>query len=273
LQTDAAINPGNSGGPLVNLRGEVIGINTAISSRGGGNDGIGFAVPSNLAAWVSEQLLEHGEVKRAYLGVGIQPVTQDLASQLGVKPRGGVAVTDVFDDTPAASMGLEPGDVIVEFDGVEVQTPQALQLAVERTPIDQVVPVKVIRDGKTIEMKYRGTEATKDFASKPSAKESTEPTTMGELGLGIDDLDSDVADSLGVDAEHGVVVTSVAAGSRSDEAGLKPGMVIVEVDREPVHNVKEFEAAIKATKKNSDNGKLLLVRTEQGSRFLVLKKD
>jgi serine protease Do len=230
-------------------------------------------VPSNLAAWVSEQLLEHGEVKRAYLGVGIQPVTQDLASQLGVEPRGGVAVTDVFDGTPAASMGLQSGDVIVEFDGVEVQTPQALQLAVERTPIDQLVPVKVIRDGKTIEMEYRGTEASKDFASKPAKKRSTEPTTLGNLGLGIDELDSDVADSLGVEAEHGVVVTSVAAGSPSDEAGLKPGMVIVEVDRKAVHNIEEFASAMKMTNDDADNGKLLLVRTERGSRFLVLKQN
>jgi len=273
LQTDAAINPGNSGGPLVNLQGEVIGINTAISSRGGGNDGIGFAVPSNLASWVSEQLLENGEVKRAYLGVGIQPVSQELASKLGVKPRGGVAVTEVFTDTPANKMGLKAGDVIVEFDGVKVPTPQALQLAVERTPIDQQVPVKVLRDGKMIEMKYRGTEATKKFASKSDRKPSTEPTTLNELGLGIDELDSDVAESLDVEAEHGVVVTSVSAGSVSDEAGLKPGMVIVEVDRQPVHGVKEFEAAIKATKKDSDKSKLLLVRTESGSRFLVLKMN
>lgn len=274
LQTDAAINPGNSGGPLVNLQGEVIGINTAISSRGGGNDGIGFAVPSNLARWVSDQLVENGQVKRAYLGVGIQPVTQELASELGVKPRGGVAVTEVFDDTPAEEMGLKPGDVIVAFDGVEVQTPQALQLAVERSPIDGLVPVKVVRDGKTLELKYRGTEAAKDFGTKMrSKKPSAAPEQLEGLGLGVDDLDSDVAESLGLDAEHGVVVTSVASGSASEKAGLKPGMVILEVDRQAVDSVEQFRAAMEAEKKDGDSNKLLLVKTERGSRFLVLKTE
>ncbi len=115
LQTDAAINPGNSGGPLVNMRGEVVGINTAIHSRSGGSDGIGFAIPSNLARWVGDQLVSTGTVKRAYLGVGIQPVTQDLAKQLSVKPRGGVVVTEVFPNTPAAEAGMKSGDVIVKF--------------------------------------------------------------------------------------------------------------------------------------------------------------
>ena len=126
LQTDAAINPGNSGGPLVNLRGEVVGINTAIHSRSGGNNGIGFAVPSNLARWVSDQLVNTGTVKRAYLGVGIQPVSGDLADALAVQPRGGVAVTDVFPDTPAAEAGLKSGDVIVRFGWQARQLPASL---------------------------------------------------------------------------------------------------------------------------------------------------
>ncbi|MCA9223426.1 MAG: trypsin-like peptidase domain-containing protein, partial [Planctomycetales bacterium] len=128
LQTDAAINPGNSGGPLVNLDGEVIGINTAISSRTGGNDGIGFAVPINLAKWVGDQLVHGGAVHRAYLGVGIQPVTATLAEQFKVKPREGVAVTEVFPSTPAAIAGLQSGDVIVEYAGVAVSSPNELQL-------------------------------------------------------------------------------------------------------------------------------------------------
>ncbi len=123
LQTDAAINPGNSGGPLVNLDGEVVGINTAISSRSGGNDGVGFAIPINLAKWVGDQLVQGGTVHRAYLGVGIQPVTATLAEQFKVKPREGVAVTDVFPNTPAAKAGLQSGDVIVEYAGVAVSNP------------------------------------------------------------------------------------------------------------------------------------------------------
>ncbi len=133
LQTDAAINPGNSGGPLTNLRGEVIGINTAISSRDGGSNGIGFAVPSNLAHWVSDQLLASGKVHRSYLGVGIQPVSQELAAQLGVQPRSGVAITNVLPNTPAAKSTLQVGDVIVALGGVSISTPQQLQIEVERT--------------------------------------------------------------------------------------------------------------------------------------------
>ncbi|MCC6512097.1 MAG: trypsin-like peptidase domain-containing protein, partial [Pirellulaceae bacterium] len=132
LQTDAAINPGNSGGPLVNLDGQIIGINTAISSRGGGNDGVGFAVPINLARWVGDQLVKNGEVRRAYLGVGIQPVNATLAKQFNVKPREGVVVTDVYPDTPADKAGLKSGDVIRTFAGVKVDSPRELQLLVER---------------------------------------------------------------------------------------------------------------------------------------------
>jgi serine protease Do len=270
LQTDAAINPGNSGGPLVNLKGEVIGINTAISSRGGGNDGIGFAVPSNLARWVSDQLLENGEVKRAYLGVGIQPIDQELGSELGVKPRGGVLVSDVFDDTPAAEMGLRRGDVILEFGGKPVGTPRALQLAVEQSPIDGDVLVKVMRDGETIKMTYRGTEAPDEFATKSKPKQPSAPSQFEDFGLGVDELDSDVAESLGIDAEQGVVVTSVDEGGPSAEAGLAPGMVIVEVDRRPVSSVKEFEQAMRGGQ-DADKSRLLLVRTDKGSRFVVVQ--
>ena len=124
LQTDAAINPGNSGGPLVNLDGEVIGINTAISSSSGGNDGVGFAVPVNLASWVADQLARDGHVQRAYLGVGIQPVTAELAEKFNVKPREGVVVTEVFPNTPAAKAGLKSGDVIIGFAGRKGDQPQ-----------------------------------------------------------------------------------------------------------------------------------------------------
>ncbi|MCC9603051.1 Do family serine endopeptidase [Stieleria sp. JC731] len=275
LQTDAAINPGNSGGPLVNLKGEVIGINTAISSRGGGNDGIGFAVPSNLARWVSDQLVENGSVKRAYLGVGIQPVTQDLAGELGVQPRGGVLITDVYDDTPAAEMGLQAGDVIVQFDGKDVRTPQALQLAVERSPVGEKVPVKVVRDGNRIDLAYKGTEAKKGFFQKrqqSSETQSEQSPTVKIDGVGVEvaSLDSAIAKSLNIKSESGVVVTAVNEGSAAEDAGLQPGMVITEVDRQPVNSVKEFESAITG---DSDEKTLLLVKTERGSRFVVVKRN
>ena len=186
LQTDAAINPGNSGGPLVNLHGKVVGINTAIHSRSGGSDGIGFAIPSNLARWVADQLIDTGTVKRAYLGVGIQPVTQDLAKRLAVEPRGGVVVTDVFADTPAKKAGLQSGDVIVRFGGRPVGTPQALQLAVERSPIGEQLPIQVVRDGKTMELTYVAAEPSGKFAAKMDGKQpQSSSKRMEDLGVEI----------------------------------------------------------------------------------------
>jgi serine protease Do len=166
LQTDAAINPGNSGGPLVNLDGEIIGINTAISSRGGGNDGVGFAVPSNLAKWVGDQLAKNGEVHRAYLGVGIQPVTAQLAKQFDVKPREGVVVTDVYPNTPAAKAGLHSGDVIRSFAGVKVDSPRELQLLVERAELGRPHPVELVRDGKSMTVNFVPEEQPESFDAR-----------------------------------------------------------------------------------------------------------
>ena len=148
IQTDAAINPGNSGGPLVNLDGEVIGINTAISTNSGGYQGVGFAIPIDLAKWVGGQLEKNGTVHRAYLGVMIQPVTQDVAEQFKLKVHHGVLVREVRDNTPAAKAGVQPGDVILQFAGKPVNTPRELQNIVEESPIGSTKPVALLRDGK-----------------------------------------------------------------------------------------------------------------------------
>ncbi len=270
LQTDAAINPGNSGGPLVNLRGEVIGINTAISSRSGGNEGIGFAVPSNLASWVSNQLVSGGTVRRAYLGVGIQPVTQELARQLSVAPRSGVAVTDVFPTTPAAKSGLETGDVIVKFDGHSVRDPQQLQLAVERSEFGKTLTIEIVRQGKSMELSYSPEEQPTDFGVRGSVKAEPRSTKrMDKFGLEVAPLDADVAQQLGMTEASGVVITSVRSNSLAANAGLSNGMVIVQVNRQPVETVDEFVSAMENSE--GGNGALLLVRTESGSRFVVLK--
>lgn len=270
LQTDAAINPGNSGGPLVNLRGEVVGINTAIHSRSGGNNGIGFAVPSNLARWVSDQLIDDGSVQRAYLGVGIQPVTADLAAAMSVKPRGGVVVTDVYPDTPAAKAGLRSGDVIVRFHGKTIDTPQALQLAVERSPIGKDLMIDVMRNGKTLELTYEPTVQPTDFTAARGRGVSPEAQPASDLGIEIATLNADVAKRLGVPDSEGVVITSVREGTPADTAGLKSGMVIAEVERQKVADASEFAAAMKQARED-DDGILLLVRTENGSRFVVVK--
>ncbi|MDA8744502.1 Do family serine endopeptidase [Rubripirellula amarantea] len=273
LQTDAAINPGNSGGPLVNLKGEVIGINTAIHSRSGGNEGIGFAVPSNMARWVASQLIDNGKVQRAYLGVGIQPATYELAKQMNVKPNSGVVVTDVFPDTPAAEVGLESGDVIVKFDGQPVRKPLELQLLVERCEVGKKFPVEIVRNGKTIELSYTATSRPDEFGSlqaSSSASQSDSPSvTVSDWGVEVADVNSSIANQLGVQEDSGVVVTSVMDGSAAAEAGLEPGIVIKQVDRQAVDSVAELKQKLA----EADDDVLLLVRTKNGSQFIVMTKS
>src|SRR5690606_23722896 len=211
-------NPGNSGGPLCNLRGEVIGINTAISSRSGGNEGIGFAIPSNLAQWVSDQLVSEGTVRRAYLGVGIQPVTQDLAKQLGVAPRSGVAVTDVYPATPAAKSGLEAGDVIVKFDGQPVTNPQQLQLSVERSEFGKSLRIDIVRDGQPKQLGCQPAERANDFGARVSTKsEDRSSQRLEDFGIEVAPLDAEVSQRLGVSGVSGVVITAVEEDSAAAE--------------------------------------------------------
>jgi len=271
LQTDAAINPGNSGGPLVNLDGEVIGINTAISSRSGGNVGIGFAVPINLARWVADQLSDGGVVHRAFLGVGIQPVTANLAKQFNVKPREGVLVTDVFDDTPAAQAGLKSGDVIVTYDGMSVSTPQELQVAVERSEIGKPHPLTIVRNGKRQELELVPREQPSDYglaARNPQTAPERESVRDEHLGMQFSELTADIAQRLGVDGAEGVVITNVDRDSPADRAGLEVGMVVAEVDRQPVKDVAQMKSLLE---KADDDGVLMLVRSSAGSRFVLLK--
>lgn len=265
LQTDAAINPGNSGGPLVNLRGEVVGINTAISSSTGGNQGIGFAIPINLAEWVSNQLLTKGSVSRAFLGVGIQKVDHDLASTFGLDSGRGVVVTEVRKDSPAMKAGLEIGDVILTFDNRDVSSPRALQMMVERCDPSLQYPVEVLRNGKTVTL-----EASCGAMPETRNVSHTGKTDNGNsLGLEVAELTNDIAKQLGIKGEVGVVITSVAPNSRAAEAGLSSGMVITQVDRKSIGTVAELREALDSIEENQSV--LLLVRSEGGSRFVVVK--
>ncbi|MEX2176250.1 MAG: Do family serine endopeptidase [Pirellulaceae bacterium] len=277
LQTDAAINPGNSGGPLVNLLGEVIGVNTAISSSSGGFQGIGFAVPVNVARWVSTQLLKDGKVHRAYLGVGIQPVDQDLATQLGMSRPTGALITDVQPDSPAAVAGIKPLDVIVEFGTAEIDNHRQLQAVVGRSPIGKAVPVVVLRNGKEVELAVTVREQPEHYgvpaAEEPPEREGSavQPSEFNKLGLEVSPLTGDVAQQLGLTAGQGVVITAVEAGSAAQRAGLAPSMAIVQIGRKNVKSVEEFTAAVEAA--SLEKGVLLLVRAAEGSRFVVLKAE
>jgi serine protease Do len=267
IQTDAAINPGNSGGPLVNLDGEVIGINTAISSNSGGSEGVGFAIPINLAKWVANQLTAGETVHRARLGVMIQPLTHELAQQFGLTAREGVLVAGVSDDSPAAKAGFRPGDVIVEFAGKKVASPQELQEIVEESAIGRQQTAIVLRDGKRMEVKVSPTEATGDAVA---AEGSHSPSAaLEKLGMELQDLTPGLAAKLKIHAEHGVVVTDVQPGSAAEKAGLTGGMVIVEANRKAVKSAADLAKVL--DDKSLAKGVLLLIRGEQGSRFVVLQ--
>ncbi len=274
LQTDAAINPGNSGGPLVNLDGEVVGINTAISTESGGNEGVGFAVPVNIARWVADQLIHHGSVRRAYLGVLIQPVTQPLAEQFGLKNRHGAIVAEILPDGPASKAGVHTGDVILEFAGHEVKSPGELQGLVEEAPIGQRESLVVLRDGKRVTLDFATAEMPANVSVAHSSSHGHgggESSRFEKLGLQVETLTSELAERLGVKAASGVVVTDVAQGSLADMAGLSNGMVITEVNRKPVKSVDEFRKAV--NERTIAKGLLLLVQTSDGSRYVVLRAE
>jgi len=278
LQTDAAINPGNSGGPLLDLNGEVVGINTAISTRSGGYDGIGFAVPINLAKWVADQLIEKGNVSRAYLGVAIQPVDSELSKQFHVAVGKGAIVTQVMPDSPAAAAKVEAGDLVVKFDGKEIHGPRDLQGVVERLKAGQTYAMHVMRDGKELNLKVTAREMPKDFSLASStvvedkaAPEGQSVEKFADLGIEIEATKADVLQKLGFKADTaGVVVTSVKEESPAAQAGIREGMVIEKVGSKRVSSPAEFKEAVHAT--SLDKGVLLLVRTPRGSQFVVVRK-
>jgi len=263
IQTDAAINPGNSGGPLVNLKGEVVGINSAIFSRSGGNIGIGFAIPINLAKELLPQLQEKGKVTRGWLGVYIQRVTPEIAESLKLDSAHGALVADVMNDTPAAEAGVEVGDVIVEFDGHPVKESTDLPLIVARTPIGKSADVKLIRNGKAQTVSVKIGEQKEEEVQVAGGG-------GGELGLAVQNLTPDIAESLGIDPKtKGVVVAGIEPGSAADEAGLQRGDVILEVNRQSVENESAYKRALKKTEKGKTV--LLLVRRGENTIFMALK--
>lgn len=262
IQTDASINPGNSGGPLLNLHGEVVGINTAIFSRTGGNIGIGFAIPINLVKELLPQLRGKGKVTRGYLGVLIQKVTPEIAESLGMdKPRGAL-VANISKDGPAEKAGVKVGDVIIEFDGKEIKDSGDLPIIVARTAVERKVRMKVLRDKKEQQLSVTVGEL-KDEEIVASAPEK------GELGMTVQRLTPQIAESLGLERAEGVVVSAVDPGSAADEAGIRRGDVIVEIDRKPIRSIDEYKQAVAGIKKGK--GVLLLVRRGESTLFLALK--
>ncbi len=244
IQTDASINFGNSGGPLCNLRGEVIGINTAINPSG---QGIGFAIPVNLARKIAEQLIDKGEVVRGYLGILPQRLTDDLAEGLGIEGQDGILVGSVERDTPADEAGLEEGDVIVEFGGVEVTDVDEFRMLVADFPVGSEVDMEILRNGKK-----KTLSAT--LARRPDEVAAEESVEQGEedwLGCEVHRITDEIARELGVQENEGVIIVGVRTGSPADDAGLARGDVIVSVGDREVSTVREFNNALSETYKES----------------------
>jgi serine protease Do len=253
IQTDAAINPGNSGGALVNLKGELIGIPSAIFSQSGGNMGIGFAVPSNMARSVVTSLLKHGKVVRGWIGVSIQEVTQDLAKEFGTTDTKGALIADVMDDSPAAKAKLERGDIITAYNGILIRDPAQLRMLVAETPPDKNVTVSILREKKPHEVTVTIAELPRDVAK------TSRPGTPGGkgahalTGIAVENAQSD---ELGRLKGGGVIVTEVEVDSPAERAGVRTGDIIREINRKPVKDVRDFE---RLTKQLSPNAPVLLL--------------
>jgi serine protease Do len=247
IQTDASINPGNSGGPLINARGEVIGINTAIFSRSGGSVGIGFAVPSSLAKTVITQLADHGTVERGWLGVSIQPLTKELASSFKRGDTTGGLVSEVIAGSPADKAGVKTGDVIVQFNGRKIAKATDLPGLVADVPVGRDVPLVVMRDG--VEQHLNAHIAKLTDESQP--KVAAESDGKGKLGLSVQPVTPPVARELGLKVKEGVLVRDVVEGGRAAEAGIRAGDVIVEVDRRPVRTIEDFKARLEQQAKDA----------------------
>jgi serine protease Do len=269
LQTDAAINPGNSGGALVDADGRLIGINTAILSHSGGNQGIGFAIPVNLARDEMQSLIKDGHVTRGYMGVMIQDLTPALAKEFKLKDSTGALIGDVTPKGPADKAGLKSGDLLVEFNGKKVTDSRHLKLEVARTQPGETVPVKILRDGtsKTLEVTVKTLPGTESLAKNDKASDDT-----GTLnGVGVTDLDEQARQQLKApETINGAVVTEVKPDSAAAEAGLKPGDIIQEINRKPV---KSAEEAVRLTENPSDKTTLLRVWREGGSHFMVVDES
>jgi serine protease Do len=270
IQTDAAINPGNSGGPLVNLLGEVVGINSAIYSRSGGYMGIGFAIPIKMAKTVLSSLISDGKVVRGWLGVAIQNLDEDMAESFGYKSKNGALIGDVTKAGPADKAGLMQGDIITKFDGIDVQNVTELRNQVASTKPGQEVPIEVVREGQTVKMTVKVQEL------EPKDESNIAPVAASfDLGVSLRELTPEIQRELGLEQKEGLAVTEILPGSLADRAGLQIRDIIISVNGKKLSSVKEFERYI--NDQNLKKGVRLVVLTSSGKgavqRFVLIRSD
>lgn len=277
IQTDASINRGNSGGPLFNLEGDVIGINSAIYSPSGGSVGIGFAIPSGIAQSVVDQLKEYGRTRRGWLGVHIQTVTEDIADSVGLDDATGAMVAGVSDESPAKEAGIKQGDVILTFDGKEVESMRRLPRIVAETKIGKDVDVVIWRDGEkqTVQVELGELEEEVVAASAPASDEEPAPevaeASIPELGIKVANVDESLRQRYNLaEGSEGVIVTEVSGESYAAEKGVRPGDIIIEASHSSVENVEDVTNAVKAALDDDKRTILMLIETSAGPRYFGL---
>jgi serine protease Do len=261
IQTDASINPGNSGGPLINMNGEVVGINTAIIPNG---QGIGFAIPVNMAKEIAPQLQKNGHVIRGWLGVSVQEVTPELAKSFGLKENKGALVAEVFKGTPAEKAGIEQGDIILGFNGKDVSDSKELPRMLASTPIGEKATIKLLRNGSISERTVKVGEMEEERI------ELAEDTTHKSLGLTVQEITPEIAQELGLEKDGGVVVSGVETGSPAYDAGIQPGDVIKSINQKPVTDVADFVKKAKSAR--GQENILLLVQRGKNNLYAALSQ-
>lgn len=264
IQTDAAINPGNSGGPLFNLQGQVVGVNTAIVA---GGQGIGFAIPTNLARSVITQLKGRGKVVRGWLGVLVQQITPDIAEGLGLSEPKGALVSDVTPGSPADVVGIKRQDIITEFNGQKINDMQELPRLVAATPPGTEVTLKFLRNGKGQIAKLKLGELPEEVAKSGGVGQQIEHN----LGLVVQEINPQMQRHLGIQDSQGVIITKVESGSIAEEAGLRPGDIILEINKKQVKNLDDYRKAIDSVK--SGQTALLLVKRDKNTLYIALKVE
>lgn len=273
IQTDAPINRGNSGGALINISGELVGINTVIVGASGlsaGNVGVGFAISINLAKEIMRQLIEKGEVVRAWLGVTIQPISHELAQKFGLESTEGALVTEVVEDSPAEKAGIKPKDVIVEFDGIEIKNPNHLKNTVSTSEVGKEVEVTVIRDGEEKTLEVELAELTEEVLAKAQGRGSEKSYTSSDFGFSVQNLTEELAEKFGYEGKKGVIISEIKPGSPADDAGLQVGYLIQEVENSSVENVEEFRESMGEVESDKV---LLRIRTPRGRTvYFVVNK-
>ncbi|MFY9986325.1 MAG: Do family serine endopeptidase [Chthoniobacterales bacterium] len=273
IQTDAAINPGNSGGPLIDTDGRLVGMNTAILSRSGGNQGIGFAVPSDLCRWVADSLIKNGKVERGMLGVVIQNLSPELAKAMNSHRTSGALVSEVTPGTPADKAGIKSGDVVTQFDNKPVDDENSLKLMVAETAPGKSVPIQVDRNGQTLNLSVtlESLSAKTTLAKNEPNSNGNEPQGDALHGVGVQDLDRQTREELNIPANvHGALITQVDPSSPSGEAGLREGDVIEEINHQPVRNAEDADRLTEG--KGGTGETLVKIWNQNGSHYVAVQE-